>query len=53
MDASKFTDGAHLFRVVGRVDGGARNAEMRSGKHIATRWYLGSVDIHKKIFEAK
>ena len=33
MDTFKFTDGAHLFGVVDRVDGGARNAEMRSGKH--------------------
>ena len=33
MDTSKFTDGAQLFRVVDWVDGGARNAEMRSVKH--------------------
>ena len=32
MDTSKFTDGAQLFRVVDWVDGGVRNAEMRSGK---------------------
>ena len=33
MDTSKFTDGAQLFRAVGRMDGGVRNAEIRSGKY--------------------
>ena len=33
MDTSKFTDGAQLFRVVERMDGDVRNAEMRSGKY--------------------
>ena len=49
MDTSKFTDGAQLFRVVDWVDGGARNAEMRSVKllSITTRWYVGSVDPEK------
>ena len=33
MDTSKSGDDAQLFRVVDRVDGGVRNAEMRSGKY--------------------
>ena len=33
MDTSKFTGGTQLFRVVGWVDGGVGNAEMRSGKY--------------------
>ena len=49
MDTSKFVDGVHLFRVVDRVDGGARNAEMRSGKHyLVGTWGLWLLKNHQK-----
>ena len=49
MDTSKFTGGTQLFRVVGWVDGGVGNAEMRSGKcyHSLVLGVCGSSKITK------